>query len=159
MEQMIPQKQRHPGLAALIEVGILFLPGIPAFFWLWPNVRGSSWDTAVNIMAYLYMLAGGLWIGLRRWSLAQLGFNRKGLGLGLICGLVLLAGRTLVILAVEWPAHQTRLPCRGWWAIFSFTLAWWRSLKSISSADWSITRWTGGAAHAGRFGSQRLVSF
>jgi membrane protease YdiL (CAAX protease family) len=103
MEQMIPQKQRHPGLAALIEVGILFLPGIPAFFWLWPNVRGSSWDTAVNILAYLYMLAGGLWIGRRRWSLAQLGFNRKGLGLGLICGLVLLAGRTLVILAVEWP--------------------------------------------------------
>jgi len=109
MKQMIPQKQRHPGLAALIEVGILFLPGIPAFFWLWPNVRGSSWDTAVNILAYLYMLAGGLWIGLRRWSLAQLGLNRKGLGLGLICGLVLFAGRTLVILAVKWPREPDPL--------------------------------------------------
>lgn len=93
----------HPGLATAIEVGILFLPGIPAFFWLWPNVQGTSWNTAVQILAYLYMLAGSLWIGLRRWNLAQLGFNGNGLGLSLACGLVLFAGRSLVITAVQWP--------------------------------------------------------
>lgn len=81
----------------------MFLPGIPAFLWLWPNVRGTPWNTWVQVAVYFYLLAGCLLIGLRRWSPAQLGLNRNGLGLSLICGLALLAGRTLVILAVQWP--------------------------------------------------------
>lgn len=28
--------------AALVEFGILFLPGIPAYIWLWPNVSGDA---------------------------------------------------------------------------------------------------------------------
>jgi membrane protease YdiL (CAAX protease family) len=81
----------------------MFLPGIPAFFWLWPNVRGTPWITWVQVVVYFYLLIGCLLIGLRRWSLAQLGLNRNGLGLSLLCGLAIFAGRTLVILAVRWP--------------------------------------------------------
>lgn len=99
----------RPSLAALRELGILFLPGIPAFFWLWPNVSGTAWQTPVQILAYVYMLSGSLWIGLRRWNLSQLGFNRQGLGLSLVCGLVLFVGRTLVILAVQWPRSPAPL--------------------------------------------------
>lgn len=97
------------GPAAVIELAMLFLPGIPAVIWLWPNVQGAVWETAVQILAYVYMLAGTLWIGLRRWNLAELGFARKGLGLSLLCGLVLFAGRTLVILAVQWPRQPAPL--------------------------------------------------
>ncbi|GAB4152278.1 MAG: hypothetical protein Fur0021_16850 [Candidatus Promineifilaceae bacterium] len=105
----MPKSLLHPSLAALRELGILFLPGIPAFFWLWPNVAQTPWRTPVQILAYVYMLAGSLWIGLRRWNLAQLGFNRQGLGLSLVCGLVLFIGRTLVILAVQWPRQPVPL--------------------------------------------------
>jgi len=98
-----------PGPAAVVELGVLFLPGIPAALWLWPNVEGVTWETAVQWLAYGYMLAGSLWIGLRRWSAAELGFNRRGIGLSLACGLALLAGRTLVILAVGWPEEPEPL--------------------------------------------------
>lgn len=102
-------KKLPPSLATLIEIGVLFLPGIPAFFWLWPNVAGTSWATGVNVLAYIYLLVGSLWIGLRRWNLAQLGFSRQGLGLSLVCGVVLFAGRTLVITAVQWPQEPDPL--------------------------------------------------
>lgn len=85
----------------LLEFGILFLPAIPAYLWLWPNVSGAR-EQAVQIVVYFYFLAGGLWIGLRRWNLSQLGLNWKGLGLSLACGLALLVGRLLVIFSVSW---------------------------------------------------------
>jgi membrane protease YdiL (CAAX protease family) len=103
----------HPNLAALVEVLIMFLPGIPAYLWLWPKVDGTAWLMPVQIAVYLYFLAGCLIIGLRRWNLSQLGLNRKGLGVSLVCGLVLLAGRTLVILAIDWPIGSTPLTLRG----------------------------------------------
>ena len=87
----------------------MFLPGIPAFFWLWPKVRGTPWITWVQVVVYLYLMAGCLLIGLRHWSLAQLGLNRNGLGLSLICGLAIFAGRTLVILAIRWPKGPASL--------------------------------------------------
>ena len=95
--------QRLPrGVQALIEVGILFLPGIPAYLWLWPNVANTAWLKPVQVLVYLYFLAGCLIIG-RRWSWDQLGLNRNGIGLSLICGAVLIAGRILVTLSVAWP--------------------------------------------------------
>jgi membrane protease YdiL (CAAX protease family) len=97
------QTRRHPSLAALAEVAIMFLPGIPAYLWLWPNVTGTSWYMPVQMAVYVYFLAGCLFIGLRRWNLGQLGLNRRGLGLTLACGLVLLASRTLVLLATDLP--------------------------------------------------------
>ncbi len=91
------------GVQALIEVGLLFLPGIPAYIWLWPNVENTHWLKPVQVLVYLYLLAGCLIIGRRRWSWDLLGLNRRGLGLSLICGAVLIAGRILVTLSVAWP--------------------------------------------------------
>jgi hypothetical protein len=31
-----------PGAAALLETGLLFLPAIPAYLWMWPNFSGTS---------------------------------------------------------------------------------------------------------------------
>ena len=67
----------------LLEFGVLFLPSIPAYLWIWPNVSGAR-EQAFQIGVYLYFLAGALWIGLRRWNLSQLGLNWKGLGLSLV---------------------------------------------------------------------------
>ena len=60
----------------------------------------SAW--IANSLTDLYAIAGSLVIGLRRWSLDALGVNRKGLWLGLACGLAIVGGRTLVILSVDW---------------------------------------------------------
>ena len=91
----------HPGLAALFEVGIMFLPAIPAYLWMWPNVKGAGLWVA-QIITYVYVLAGTLWIGLRRWNLGKLGINKDGLLLSLACGSAILAGRLLIILAIDW---------------------------------------------------------
>ena len=102
--------QRLPrGVQALIEVGILFLPGIPAYLWLWPNVEHTGWFMPVQAAVYLYFLAGGLVIGRRRWTWDQLGLNRRGLGLSLISGAVLIAGRILITLSVTWPGDPPAL--------------------------------------------------
>jgi membrane protease YdiL (CAAX protease family) len=86
---------------ALLEVIVLFLPSIPAYIWLWPNVTGASlW--AADIVVYLYVLAGTLFIGLRRWKPDALGLNRRGLAVSLGSGLLLVGGRVLVMLAVNW---------------------------------------------------------
>jgi membrane protease YdiL (CAAX protease family) len=109
-------KFRMPrGLSALLEVGLMFLPAIPAYLWLWPNVEGMQAEIA-QLVTYGYILAGTLFIGRRRWSWEALGMNRKGLGLSLGCGLALLGGRLLVILAVEWggrPAEYSPLAVVG----------------------------------------------
>lgn len=90
-----------PGASALLEVGILFLPAIPAYAWLWPNVSG---DTAwiVQSAVYVYVLAGALFIGRRRWSWDALGVNTRGLGLSLACAAAILLGRGLIIFSVNW---------------------------------------------------------
>jgi len=93
----------HPGFSALLEVGVMCLPAIPAYLWVWPNIHGTSLEI-FQILVYFYILAGTLLIGLRRWTWSKLGMNREGIGLSLACGLVLLAGRELVILSVDWGA-------------------------------------------------------
>lgn len=86
---------------ALLEMIVLFLPSIPAYIWLWPNVTGASlW--AADIVVYLYVLAGTLFIGLRRWKPDALGLNNRGLAVSLGSGLLLVGGRVLVMLAVNW---------------------------------------------------------
>lgn len=102
----------HPNLRVLIEVGLMFLPAIPAYIWMWPNVEGTSWIVA-QLAAYAYMLAGCLFIGLRRWNLNQLGLNRNGIGLSLVCGALIIAGRVLITLSVDWPLWQHRYTLAG----------------------------------------------
>jgi membrane protease YdiL (CAAX protease family) len=91
----------HPNLAAWAEIGILFLPAIPAYLWIWPNLESSRLDM-FQVVVYLYILAGTLYIGLRRWNWDQLGLNRKGIGLALACGLVILAARWMIIHSINW---------------------------------------------------------
>ncbi len=96
--------RRFPrGVQALIEVGILFLPGVPAYIWLWPTVDNTDSFMPAQVAVYLYFLAGCLVIGRRRWTWDQLGLNRCGLGLSLISGAVLIIGRVLITLSVTWP--------------------------------------------------------
>jgi protein-S-isoprenylcysteine O-methyltransferase Ste14/membrane protease YdiL (CAAX protease family) len=87
--------------AALLEIALWFLPAIPAYLWVWPNISGKAED-AFQLVAYAWFLAGALWIGLRRWRPTELGLNTRGLGLSLFYGVILIAGRSLVILAVDW---------------------------------------------------------
>lgn len=94
------QKRLSPGLVALVHVGIMFLPGIPAYLWLWPNVKGTAWLMPIHVAVYFYFLAGCLIIGLRRWSLSDLGLNRKGVGLSLACGGAFILVRQLGLLAL-----------------------------------------------------------
>ncbi len=104
---MLDLKALPPGPTALLEVGLLFLPAIPAYLWLWPSLQGThAW--IAQALVYVYVLAGTLYIGRRRWSWGELGLNLKGLRLSLTCALALLLGRLLIILSVRWslPAPQ-----------------------------------------------------
>jgi len=90
----------HPGVSALIEVGILFLPAIPAYIWLWPAVHGTVLLYPVQCLVNVYVLCGTLIIGLRRWKWGHLGLNRRGIPLSLACGTVLITERLLAQLAL-----------------------------------------------------------
>ncbi len=85
----------RPETAALLEVGVLFLPGIPALIWLWPAVRGTPYLDWVQVLVYLYVLGGTLFIGLRRWTWDQLGVSRRGVGVGFVFGSVLIVEQVL----------------------------------------------------------------
>lgn len=89
----------HSAKGALVEFGLLFLPGIPAYVWLWPNIAGDD-RTWTQVLVYLYFLVGGVIIGLRRWTPGQLGLNWRGLGVSLGCGtaiiLMMIVGRLAI---------------------------------------------------------------
>ena len=48
--------------SALAEIGLVFLPGIPAYFWLWPRVADTTWDRSANALVYIYFIVGILFI-------------------------------------------------------------------------------------------------
>lgn len=89
--------------SALLELGILFLPGIPALIWLWPRVAGTEWSRPAQSAVYVYLIAGTLFIGLRRWNWDQLGLNCKGIRFTLACGAVVIIGRLIVVLGTSLP--------------------------------------------------------
>ena len=93
----------NPGINTLIQVGIMFLPAVPAYLWVWPNLQGSTQGT-FQVLVYFYILAGTILIGLQFYNWDQLGVNRSGIGLGLVYGALLIAGRSLVVLSVDWKA-------------------------------------------------------
>ena len=88
-------------LKTLLAVGLLFTPALPAYLWLWPVVEGPLAEAAEWI-AYAYIIAGTIWIGRRYWRWDELGLKWSGLGLSLLCGLSVIAGRWLIILSMEW---------------------------------------------------------
>lgn len=98
----------HPSVSALFEIGVLFIPAIPAFLWVWPNLNGSE-NLVIQGLVYVYIFAGALCIGLRRWNWDQLGVNWKGLWLSLACALVILVGRLMIILSITWAANPPEL--------------------------------------------------
>jgi membrane protease YdiL (CAAX protease family) len=79
----------------------MFAPAPLAYLWLWPNVSGWGKMLAQGLV-YLYFLVGCVVIGRRRWSWSELGLTRRGLGLGLALGVVITAGRWLVVKGVDW---------------------------------------------------------
>jgi membrane protease YdiL (CAAX protease family) len=105
---MVKESKIHPSLSALLEVGVMFLPAIPAYLWMWPNLKGAQNDL-FQVIVYVYILVGTLYIGLRRWNWSQLGVNRKGIWLSLGCGLVILAARLMIILSIDWSVRPPQL--------------------------------------------------
>lgn len=137
-----------PGLGALLEVVILFLPSIPAYLWVWPVVHGTA-EWIFQILVYVYVLAGTLWIGLRRWNLDQLGLNRKGIWLSLACATAILAGRLMIIYSVDWtihPPHYNLLEILGL-SLYYFGLVGlveellFRGLVYHAFEEWLGARW------------------
>lgn len=102
----------HPSLSALFELGLLFLPAIPAYLWVWPRLSEQG-NSLFQVLTYLYVLAGTLLIGLRRWSWADLGLNRKGLGLAAVCGAAILLGRLLILRSIDWGGEPAPLTWAG----------------------------------------------
>jgi membrane protease YdiL (CAAX protease family) len=66
-------------------------------------VSGTEYFDVVQSLVYVYFFCGALFIGLRRWSWSQLGLNRRGIGLSLVCGGVFIAERFLAQLALGLP--------------------------------------------------------
>jgi len=137
-----------PSISALLEIGIMLLPAIPAYLWVWPNLKGSQNDF-FQVIVYLYILAGTLFIGLRRWNWSQLGLNRKGIGLTLACGLAILAGRLMIILSIDWDVRPAALT----WLRLAGSLAFYIGLVGLVEEllfrgliyrlleDWRGVRW------------------
>lgn len=96
-------RRLRPEASALVELGILFLPALPAYLWFWPRIGDTASAYVAEALAYLYVLGGALFIGLRRWTWSQLGVNRLGLGLSLICGAVLIGERAIAQWALGLP--------------------------------------------------------
>jgi len=89
--------------SALVEIGLMFLPGIPAYLWLWPTVTGTIWETPANVLVYIYFIVCILFIGLRRWNWDAIGVNRKGIGFSIACGAVLIVARTFALASTNIP--------------------------------------------------------
>ena len=138
-----------PSQSALIEIGIMFLPGIPACLWLWPNVDDTAWSLPVQSAVYVYFIACSLLIGLRRWSAAQLGLNRNGIAFSLICGAVLIVGRLFAIFCTNIPvAWQFNTPERLIGDVLFYLLLVgvteelvFRGLMYRALEEWRGTRW------------------
>jgi len=145
---MITSKRFHPGFWALVEVGVLFLPAIPAYLWVWPNLEGRPLQIA-DIITHLYVLVGTLFIGLRRWNWHQLGINMQGFWLSLIFGGIMILGRSLVILSVRWDLPVPELTFIQLAGDFLYYFAviglvqelLFRGLVYRAFEDWLGTRW------------------
>ena len=114
-------RKLRPELSALIEIGLLFLPAIPACLWLWPNLSDPLLNDLVQSLVYVYIFGGCLVIGLRRWTWRQLGVNWLGIWLSLACGALFIVERLLGQVAVGLPLNlRPFAPGRLAWELFFF---------------------------------------
>jgi len=142
------QARNAQPLTALFEIGVLFLPAIPAYLWVWPNLSGKSLDV-FQIIVYLYILGGTAWIIHRHWSLAQVGVNLRGLAPSLALTALILAGRQLIILSIDWiatPETQTAWQVTGnvayYFALVGLTEELlFRGLIYTTLESWRGARW------------------
>ena len=145
---MLQKNKKNPNLSALLEIGILFLPALPAYLWIWPNLNVSQNDL-FQAFVYVYILAGTVYIGRRRWSWDELGVNRNGLRLSLACGVVILTARLLIIRGIEWsvqPPPLTWLNLVGSLLFYFFLVGLveellFRGLLYRLLEDWGGVRW------------------
>jgi membrane protease YdiL (CAAX protease family) len=165
------KERLHPSLVGLLEVGIMFLPAIPAYLWVWPNVSGTAQDIWQTVV-YLYVIAGTVFIGRRRYSWGELGLNRQGIWLALGCGAALLAARLSIILGIDWSVHPAALT---WWGLVGELLFYiglvglgeellFRGLIYRLLDDWRGARWAIWGSSTGFllwhiFGQGPLVGF
>ena len=143
-------KRLSSAQSALLAIGALFLPGIPAYLWLWHWVDAHpEWNTPIQSAVYVYFIACTLFIGLRRWNWDQIGINRKGIGFSIACGAVLIVARTLALLCTNIPLAWQLTPLDRLIGDAFFYLAlvgvgeellfrgvMWRALE-----EWRGTRW------------------
>ena len=137
-----------PRTSAWLEIGLLFLPAIPAYLWAWPNLTGD-WLEVFQVITYIYILAGTLFIGLRRYTWEQLGLNRGGLWLTAGCGVAILAARLMIILSIDWTLQPPRLsPLERAWDVFFYIFMvglseelLFRGLLYRMLEDWRGVRW------------------
>ena len=145
---MFQKIRDSPSLSALLEIGIMFLPSIPAFLWVWPNLNEAQ-TNKFQAIVYVYILVGTVFIGRRRWRWDALGINLNGLRLSLVCGMVILAARLLIILGIEWRTHPPSLTWQGLVEdiLFYFFLVGlveellFRGLIYRLLEDWGSVRW------------------
>jgi membrane protease YdiL (CAAX protease family) len=93
---------------------------------MWPSLKGPQNDI-VQAIVYLYILAGTLFIGLRRWNWGQLGLNRKGTWLTLACGLAILTGRLMIMLSINWTVR----PASWSWFQLAINLVYYFGLVGL----------------------------
>lgn len=108
--------KRNSHFSALLELGLLFLPAIPAYLWMWPVLEPDTPLTnVVQSLVYVYLLVGAAWIGRRRWGWTELGLARHGLRPSVIGGIGLVGVLVLGRLALDIPAQP--FPPPGFWEL------------------------------------------
>lgn len=144
--------------SSIIELVILFIPAIPALLWLWPNIHNDTTFYIVQSAAYLYVFAGVLFIGRRRWSWDELGVNRRGFWLGISCGGVLIILRIVAQLGFGLPLEFVPLPLLPFLgsAIFYFCLV--ALVEELLFRDSCFGRWKTGTAPSLPLSDHPLVS-
>lgn len=135
--------------SALIEIGLMFLPGIPAYFWLWSRVADTAWDRPANALVYIYFSVCILFIGLRRWSWNEIGINRNGIGFSLACGIVLIVARYFALACTNIPFAWQFTTLERWLGEIFFYIALvgvgeeliFRGVAYRALQEWRGTRW------------------
>jgi membrane protease YdiL (CAAX protease family) len=107
----------------LAWLALLFFPALPAYLWIWPRLSGQA-ELVFQVFVYLYLLAGGLAIGLRWWSRPELGWTRCNFWPGMFAGGLYILSVTLGLIALNLAAINGThsLPALAWELFFYIAL-------------------------------------